>query len=408
MNSTFKNLTFSEDYSGDYSIFWVVTDQFTKFSADGIYFSNMVSLTAIARLDLFSTLNTVDNMYFNNCKAINSRAVLIIARGGSFRNIHFNNLIAIDSSTINHVIDFRYTETKVSTIENWSIKNSTFENFKSVLSLSAPTGSVEVNGIAFENVTLNKKVSVILIRTALFMNIKDLKITHIHQGSEKDLSNKIIDLSDLISTKDSTINIENVKVEDSSIPLMEIANPSQPMTVSQVVSMSNLVYKNSVFQSKEGIIRTSNVSSSSKFAIIFTHFTFQDITFIMPGYLMHLGHQCAEQLLLTNVVITNVTQGQIAMKSYTPKKEAHKTRVKISNLLAHDNNVYLFSLLYISRGTSLEIHNSTFYNIANVFSGSVLYAGSQQAEADIYNSRFYNNTSIEGGVFTSERKSVIR
>lgn len=333
--------------------------------------------------------------------------MLIRVASGYLGNALFKNFSASDSSA-DHFINILHTGDKTVTLENWSVVNSTFSGSKSIFSLTASTGRFDIRNISFNDVTLDNKVSAIQISDAVQVNIYNLTVTHVHQIFDSDISNMILDLTHLSSKYDGAIHIENVKVTDSSIALMKIANPSQLKTVNQSVSMSKLEYKDSVFQSRDGIISTLDISSSSKFVLKFTDFTFRNITFVRIGYLMYFQHQCPDQLLLTNVVLNNLYQSTIIIGSYNTGIIANKTRVKITNMLAHDNYGNKFPSIYIVEGARLEIHNSTFYNIANVFTASVLYAGYQEAAADIYNSKFYNNTSVEGGVFATEDKSVIR
>ena len=58
--------------------------------------------------------------------------------------------------------------------------------------------------------------------------------------------------------------------------------------------------------------------------------------------------------------------------------------------------------------TYLEIYNSSFYENSNTFRGVVLMSSGNLANSYIYDSKFYNNTAFNGGVFYGSDRSFIQ
>ena len=59
-------------------------------------------------------------------------------------------------------------------------------------------------------------------------------------------------------------------------------------------------------------------------------------------------------------------------------------------------------------GGNLEIYNSKFYYISNLDEGPVVYGSQSNSITSIYDSSFYNNTALEGGVFHADSRALIK
>jgi hypothetical protein len=150
------------------------------------------------------------------------------------------------------------------------------------------------------------------------------------------------------------------------------------------------------------------VKSDGTFLVVFNQLVFSNITFSQFGNLLYLQHQANEEAQINNSVFSDIYFAGIAAESFDKNSLDKRTLIRMSNITAHNINGVSGSFIQIFEGVTLTVTDSFFYYIANYVSGSVISAGYQAAVADIFNSEFYNNTSVEGGVFVAESKSVVK
>ena len=132
------------------------------------------------------------------------------------------------------------------------------------------------------------------------------------------------------------------------------------------------------------------------------------MTFASGGYLMSFKHQLANQILITNLEITNCFDGSIILEAANKGRLQYKTKVKIQNSRFDSIDMNFDSLIWMYEGADLEIRNSTFNKISSKDEGAIIFAGYQETTTNIYDSTFTNNTAVEATLFYVEAKGVIR
>ena len=133
----------------------------------------------------------------------------------------------------------------------------------------------------------------------------------------------------------------------------------------------------------------------------------QNITFEQGGNLMLFQQQMDTPLVLSNSEISDILYGGITVKSFDLTNGEVKTKLTIENMTAEHCDGQFMSLINLEEGAEIEVYDSSFSFISNNFEGAVLLAGYRQAIADIYDSEFFNNTSIEGGVIMTKDESHV-
>ena len=66
------------------------------------------------------------------------------------------------------------------------------------------------------------------------------------------------------------------------------------------------------------------------------------------------------------------------------------------------------SFIVVDVGGNLDIHNSTFSFITNIFESPVISSVGIRAEVHAYDSKFLNNTSLDGGIFGAQSRALIQ
>lgn len=123
---------------------------------------------------------------------------------------------------------------------------------------------------------------------------------------------------------------------------------------------------------------------------------------------MYFQHQSNEQLQILNAEFKDILYGGIGISIFDQQSLSLTTKVKMSNVTAHDIEALYRSFIIAEINAELDIEDSHFYYINNLESGSVIQATYKEAVIDITRTNFNNNTSIEGAVFVTDSKSVIK
>jgi len=263
--------------------------------------------------------------------------------------------------------------------------------------------NITLDDVYFEDGTTLMKVS-----SFSDIVIDGLTATKVRSQSSDDGDSRLIDLSELATTIDSTCVISNVNIQESGVTVLQVSNSNQLKSISQSITVSNVVVSNSYFEFSDDLFVTGSVRSNNQFTMIFTNVTFSNIEFDKGGNLFLLQHQSPDQFLIQHITVTNVTSGGIDVSVFDQNSLNNKVRIQISNMTAHNIDSKFRSFIQINQGADLEIRNSTFYAMSNLESGAVLFAGNRRAIANIHDSKFFNITSVEGAVFTVEDESVVR
>ena len=175
------------------------------------------------------------------------------------------------------------------------------------------------------------------------------------------------------------------------------------------VTFSDFSLQNLEYPYQDDLITFLNIKSDKEINIILERFTFNNISFERGGNLFSFQHQQNEYLEIRDSTFTNIFNGGISIHSYSNlEADVLKTKVKMVNITTELINAYDTRFISLGEGAVLEILNSTLSTISSQRPGSVLFGGYRQTIASIFDSTFSNNTSTDGGVFSSESESQIQ
>jgi hypothetical protein len=286
-------------------------------------------------------------------------------------------------------------------------RQSSFSSIEGVIyAASNAQSSFTLRNFTVSGVSINDETSIIKLGTISDLYING--ITVYNSGPENSGNeNTLIDLTDLVTSVDCKYAISNINLTQSEITVVRIDNIYQSNTINSTIVVTNLLYQNTFFEFATNLIVTERVKSQNSFSAVFSNITFINLDFDKGGNLMLLQHQSPDQFEFTNVTFSNLTFSGISVEMFDKQAE-DQVKVKFSNMKASQIDAKFRSFIQLNTGVDLEISDSEFYNIGNLRTGAVLFAGSQKTVTNIYNSKFFNITAIEGAVFAAEEQSVIK
>jgi hypothetical protein len=322
-------------------------------------------------------------------------------------NFVFENIVVSDIFS-NNFLSISQNSGSNLTMSGFYFRNSFISDAKSILYMTSSNATVSVEKIYFTDNQFSDAVSAVRLgeyREAIFSEM-------VFEGNSfPDTTadtNLLINLNDISSTVNSTISFSKITVTNSTIPLLKIANSNQSKTISQQISFGGISYRNCTFAFAKNLIHLESIKSDGAFVVNFSDLVFEGIIFQQFGNLLYLQHQANEEVQISNSVFSDIYFAGIAAESFDKNSLDKRTLIRMSNITAHNINGVSGSFIQIFEGVTLTVTDSSFYYITNYGSGGVISAGYQAAVADIFDSEFYNNTSVEGGVFVAESKSVVK
>ena len=126
------------------------------------------------------------------------------------------------------------------------------------------------------------------------------------------------------------------------------------------------------------------------------------------GTLIECKHQLPTYLTITNSQFTDLSAALILIESSNTQDSNLTTLVQINNTVFDNIDEKFNSFISINQGGQLEINNCSFTNIVSYRDGAVIKAGTRQTVTLITDTKFFNNSAIQGGVFSIEEESVIK
>jgi hypothetical protein len=296
------------------------------------------------------------------------------------------------------------------TLKNVEVYNSYVTSSSGIVYIYGdPSSSVICEGVSFENVHMESDVGGLIFSPSPVMTIRDVTANNVHPIQANDVSNFLIGhyVNSFILDSESEQIIENVHIEYSSLSAFSFTNPDYTDTVNKNLTVSNVTYLHSVFEYPHTLVTISQLSSAAAYPIVFNDFHFQNLTFDRGGKLMFLRQQIPEQMLIQNILVRDIMNAGIYIETFDSNTNHNHTEVKFQNFTAFNVFGNTQSLMNLNTRANVEISDSVFYHICNIYQGAVLFAGYQKAQVLISNTEFYENTAIEGGVFASESESIV-
>ncbi|CAI2369723.1 unnamed protein product [Moneuplotes crassus] len=287
--------------------------------------------------------------------------------------------------------------------------NTTILDRRAVFYASASSKSTFlVENILTQNLLLYGDTALIgygVFKEINFTNIYAYR-TYSYDGGSNFLINS--DYSSEGLAPDNVQIFKDIVVEQSSVSVISVTKPDAFVNATQSLSISNVTYKDSSLIYEIDLIWIYKMATVGSYSIEMNQITFKNLTFQLVSRLMHLQQQLKSQITITNLTVTNVVHAGITVQAFESNDFYNKTHVKFVNMKATNFDGRSRSLINIYRGADIEIVNSEFSFIGNYDKGSVLSAGKERAIATLRNCTFFNNTSIEGGVFETQAESNVK
>jgi len=374
---------------------------------NSLTFRNVSALQPLAYIASGADV-VINNINIIDCTVSDSFALLFGSIAQTTINTFNIQNFAISNSVSNSLIDFEISSRGILTLNDFSIIDATLDNSDSIMHITSSNGTFIANNMVFSDIEMLEDASVIKFGEIAISEVTNMSFIDISITDSDDITNQIIDLGELVSKVNSRMTFTNTSVRNSKVKVMSIANSGQSKTINQYITFNDFTLKDCYFSSSEDLIYTGNVKSDAVFSIVFNRLMVSNITFVQNGNIMYLRHQVTEPLQIIDSEFSDIVLTGITIRSFNIQSLSVPTRVSMSNFTAHDIDGQSRSFIIINDKSYLSIDSSQFYYISNIRSGAVLYGGITEATADISDSQFFNNTSLEGGVMVSESKSLIK
>ena len=123
---------------------------------------------------------------------------------------------------------------------------------------------------------------------------------------------------------------------------------------------------------------------------------------------MRLSHQLLGNVVIQDSQFINLVSAGIVVASSKIQNKELKTNVQMIRSTFDNSSFETQSLLTLSEGAYLQIHNCTFTQISTLRDGAILKAGYQKTQTNITDTVFQKNTAINAALFNIESESVVK
>ena len=352
------------------------------------------------------------------------------------------NSATLLSSSFSNSSDFGHSLYHFASVQNVTMKTINLQNISATggsndyffLFDIINNGTVDVESVYMNDVNtglqtgfyFNGVLSKVSYKSMYFMKVyigNDNKLMSTGQFSSIDISNiTFVDIYDQYSSDDnnymlsidtfnlfqsSNSSIKDISIQNSQVNFLKMQSVVGVTSSPINLNIYNITYQDWFFKFKKSLITFLSIKTQQQFYTTFDHITFTNISFGSGGYLMDFGHQTSTQVIVSNLVLTNIYSGTIHLESYD-KNLATKTNVLFINGKFDTIDVSTNSIFLLNEGANLEIRNCTFNQVSWTEIGGVIYGSYKNTEAAVYDSSFTNITAVMAALFLIESGSVIR
>ena len=399
----------------------------------------------------------IGNVTFNNClfvNLINSYHQIIFTIGNFGSELYITNSIFKDSSFFNIIIS-------VVGYRNVMIYNNEFSNLSSVhfniiqsifclglninqnkfinlnfdkssdyeaISLSnLNITNTYIGNIYFYNVTLHGHPFVKCYDLIFKIVIENCYFNGVYQDDYNNLfaigsvgeilfnnntfigiSNSILSINKIDLSLNMNSQLSNLQISNSSATIIIFGNFINPTASVQTILVENITVFNWEISSNIDLITTERISSTTSVNMIFNNFKFSGIKFANKGNLLLLKHNMPQEIIISNLILTNLTSALITADSTGSDGTISVMHSKFINWIFDQINNQFSSLINTKNKAVIEITNSSFSNIYSYEEGAILFAGQDKTSVTFSNWAFQNNSSVQGTIFVIESESVVR
>ena len=317
----------------------------------------------------------------------------------------------ITSNNLRDILNINLLFGLQGTIDNIQIKNVEISSGHGLINLVGFNfNAMVVQNIHFENITMKDSTTLLGYRALANINITGITGNKlIKSDDESDTSTLLRYYYTNTSTSVNSVQTFNdILIDDSTVTFLDLTKSDYSTAVTQSLVLTNFTYQNHQSESSSDLFKIYNLATAGSYTIELNDITFSNLTFNKESKLMHLQHQLDTSLVINNLKVSDIKFAGITIESFRLNEFSNSTRVIINNMTAFNVDGKSRSLININTGANVEIVDSVFYYVGNYDKGAVMYAGKESAVATFRSSTFYNNTSVEGGVFSSDSQSNIK
>ena len=291
-------------------------------------------------------------------------------------------------------------------IDNLVVTNTQI-NYQSVLFVDEFIDYIEISNSEITNCQVSPGVSAYDLGAFYHSEIANITFTNVTSTDEASDS-YIISIAGISLDTDTNSSISEVTVTESNIALLQLGSVSEETSQYVSLTLSNIAYTDSQFEVSTSLIDLQAGETDQDFTILGENIMFENLGFTLGGNLINFQSQMANQAVLSNVAISNITNGNIYVDAFNPQNRDLPSKLRFSNMTVDQVNVQYSSLILVNEGAELEIWESLFENIYCYEEGAIIFAGFQASQTSIHGSTFNSNTAIQGALFNIENESVIR
>ena len=405
INTNILNNQITNVIQNVYPVFyWFFTSSSTIYLSNNTI-SNVSTQQGVITLSTMSSVTLSNSVFYNSSDFGHSLYHFSNVQNVTVQNISLQNITATGAST-DYVFLFDVINNGTISIDtvymnNVNIGLQTGFYFNGLLS------KISYTNMYFTYVYIGNNNR--MLSTGEFNSITMSNITFIDTFDQYSTDSEnymlIFDAVNLNNAINSTIT--DIYVKTSRVNFYKIENVNGLTLNPLYITFQNITYKDCSLRFKESLITFSNVETQEQFYVIFDQFTFTNITFNSGGYLMNFGHQTLTQVIISNLVFTNIYAGSIHLEAHNLNLP-YKTNVLIQNGKFENVNSNTESIFLLNEGANLEIRNTSFNQISCIESGGIIYSSYQNTITSIYDSSFTNSTAVKAALFLIEDGSVIR
>ena len=378
-------------------------------STVSVFISNCTFTNSSAQYGIvevfFSDNVTIDGVYFYELYGIEDRIVKVYY----YKNLILNNMVWTNTLPLSEsdlsFNSFRPLSQAKFLINNMQIYSTNLIDRPLIQNLKACTFTV--SNSVFKNLQMKTGNVIISAGPVDGIEIRNITFTNITGVTPSNVANTFIEIASIDVASNNPYLIESINIYNSSSRLLILDKVINSPTSTKYFMINNILYTNGVIEYNNDLVILGDLETQVDFIISFTNITFSNLIFERGGNMLYFQQQLKNSVLVNNILFYNITGGSITIESANLQNLTTPTKVTFTNLTANMLNGNYHSFINIFTGGSLEINNSSFSNIFNIQSGAVIYAGYTNSTTTIRNSVFTNNTSLKGGVFNIEYKSVI-
>ena len=385
-------------------LYWVFTD-LTEIYLSNNTITNVSTQQGIISMSKMKTATLVDSNFYNSSDFGHSLYYFSNVQNVTVQSIIIQNVFATGGSN-DYIFLFNIVSNGTVSIESVSMYNVSI-GVQAGFYFNGVLSKISYKNMYFSQVYIGNKNRMMSTGQFNSIEMKNITFVDIYDEYSSDDNNfmLVIDLIDLNKAFNSSI--EDIYIQTSEVSFLQTQSIVGSTSIPIYLNIQNITYKDWYFKFQKSLISFSSIETQEQFYAAFDQITFNNISFVSGGYLMNFGHQISTQVVVNNMIFTNIYSGTIHIESYN-KNIATQTNVLVQSWKFESINVNTNSVFLLNEGANLEIRNSSFNQISCTESGGVIYSSYQNTITSIYDSSFTNITSVKAALFLIEDGSVIK